>query len=419
MIDDLKNTFNNFNNQISKKNIITKTRLVNFNKFLELGFPNKKLEDWKFSDFANIISKDFQNINVNLNEINKFTFENYIKQFEHNKIVFLNGFYNSHSFEYENTSKIIFDNLKKGPAYEAKGNNSLNLLNNAFFTDGLLLYIKKGYKCSKPLVIYNVFNSNDKNNFFNQKLIVNAEENSDINILVYSINLNSNPIFLNTSNFFLVEKSALLKLFYINELGENDLNYNFIESRILENGNFENFNLSYSSFFSKNEIISNLNENYGSVFINGAILAQNNQHHEIKTKINHIGQTTKSYQKIKSVIAKNSKSVFQGKIFVDKNAQKTDGYQLSKAILLDENAEFDSKPELEIYADDVKCSHGSSSGNLDENSIFYLMTRGINKEEAKKILIKGFLNDSVETITNNEIKKFLFEKLDKKLNEYR
>ncbi len=175
MIDDLKNTFNNFNNQISKKNIITKTRLVNFNKFLELGFPNKKLEDWKFSDFANIVSKDFQNINVNLNEINKFTFENYIKQFEHNKIVFLNGFYNSHSFEYENTSKIIFDNLKKGPAYEAKGNNSLNLLNNAFFTDGLLLYIKKGYKCTKPLVIYNVFNSNDKNNFFNQKLIVNAE----------------------------------------------------------------------------------------------------------------------------------------------------------------------------------------------------------------------------------------------------
>ncbi len=419
MINNLKNTFNNFNNQISKKNIITKTRLNNFNKFLELGFPNKKLEDWKFSDFANIISKDFQNINVNLNEINKFTFDNYIKQFEHNKIVFLNGFYNTHSFEHENTDKIIFDNLKKGPAYEARGNNSLNLLNNAFFTDGLLLYVKKGYKTNKPLVIYNVFNSNDKNNFFNQKLIVNVEENSDINILVYSINLNSNPIFLNTSNFFLVEKLGLLKLFYINALSEKDLNYNYMESKIMENGNFENFNFSCTSSFSKNEIISNLNENYGSVFINGAILAQSNQHHEIKTKINHIGQTTKSYQKIKSVINKNSKSVFQGKIFVDKNAQKTDGYQLSNAILLDENAEFDSKPELEIYADDVKCSHGSSSGNLDENSIFYLMTRGISREEAKKILIKGFLNDSVETITNYEIKKFLLKKLDQKLNEYR
>ncbi len=419
MIDDLKNTFNNFNNQISKKNIITKTRLVNFNKFLELGFPNKKLEDWKFSDFANIISKDFQNINVNLNEINKFTFENYIKQFEHNKIVFLNGFYNSHSFEYENTSKIIFDNLKKGPAYEAKGNNSLNLLNNAFFTDGLLLYIKKGYKCSKPLVIYNVFNSNDKNNFFNQKLIVNAEENSDINILVYSINLNSNPIFLNTSNFFLVEKQGSLKLFYTNELGDKDLNYNLIQTKVMENANFENFNLSYSSSFFKNDIECDLKEKYSSGFVSGAIFAKNNQHHEIKTNIIHNGQATKSYQKIKSVLNKNSKAVFQGKIYVDQNAQKTNGYQLSKAILLDEECEFDSKPELEIYADDVKCSHGSTSGNLDEDSIFYLMSRGLSRVDAKKILIKGFLSDAIETITNNDIKNFYLKKLEANLNEYR
>ena len=418
MINNLKNTFENFNKQISKKEVIAKTRSDNFNKFVNLGFPNKKLEDWKFSDFNNIISKDFKDINVDLKNQNKFNFDDHIQEFEHNKIIFLNGFYNNHSFNHENEEKIIFDNLKAGPAYEAKGNNSLNLLNNAFFTDGLLLYVKKGYKCKKPLVIYNVFKGNDKNNFFNQKLIINVEENSELNILVYTINLNSDPIFLNTSNFYLVEKYGVLKLFHINELKNKDLNYNLIQTQVMENGNFENFILSYSSSFFKTDIECDLKENHSSGFVNGAIFVKNNQHHEIKTNIKHNGETTKSYQKIKSVLNKNSKAIFQGKIYVDKNAQKTNGYQLSKAILLDENSEFDSKPELEIYADDVKCSHGSTSGSLDENSIFYLMSRGLTRTEAKKILIKGFLTDAIETVTNNEIRKFLLKKIEKNLNEY-
>ena len=105
----------------------------------------------------------------------------------------------------------------------------------------------------------------------------------------------------------------------------------------------------------------------------------------------------------------NSKGIYQGKIFVDSKAQKTNGYQLSKAILLNENAEFDAKPELEIYADDVKCSHGSTSGCLDENSIFYLMSRGIKRKDAEKLLISGFILDAVEKITELEIKKLIKE----------
>ncbi len=92
---------------------------------------------------------------------------------------------------------------------------------------------------------------------------------------------------------------------------------------------------------------------------------------------------------------------------------------MSKAILLDDDSEFDSKPELEIYADDVKCSHGSTSGSLDENSIFYLMSRGLSELESKKLLIKGFLADTIETITNENIKKYYLNKLEQKINEYR
>ena len=133
----------------------------------------------------------------------------------------------------------------------------------------------------------------------------------------------------------------------------------------------------------------------------------NDQHHEIKTVINHNEENCKSYQLIKSVLNDDSKGVYQGKIFVDPKAQKTDGYQLSRALLLNENVEFNAKPELEIYADDVKCSHGSTSGNIDENSIFYLMSRGLSYSDSKKLLTNGFLNEVIEKITNENIKNFV------------
>ena len=133
------------------------------------------------------------------------------------------------------------------------------------------------------------------------------------------------------------------------------------------------------------------------------------KHHEIKTKINHNEENCKSYQLIKSVLNDNSKGVYQGKIYVDSKAQKTDGYQLSRALLLSDEVEFNAKPELEIYADDVKCSHGSTSGNIDENSIFYLMSRGLSYDQSKKLLTNGFLNEVIEKITNEDVKSLVKE----------
>ena len=115
----------------------------------------------------------------------------------------------------------------------------------------------------------------------------------------------------------------------------------------------------------------------------------------------------KSYQKIKNVLENDSNGVYQGKIFVKDIAQKTNAYQLSKALILDDQSEFNAKPELEIYADDVKCSHGSTSGSIDEDAIHYLMTRGIELPSAKKLLINGFLNEIFENIPEEKLKTFL------------
>ena len=142
------------------------------------------------------------------------------------------------------------------------------------------------------------------------------------------------------------------------------------------------------------------------------------EHQEIKTCVNHLFPNCKSYQKIKKVLSSESKGIFQGKIYVKEVAQKTDAYQLSKSLLLDENSEFNSKPELEIYADDVKCSHGSTSGNIDENVLHYLMTRGLSRKDSIQLLIKGFLNEIVEFIKSSSVKKFVEDKLEDQINGY-
>ncbi|MDC3106568.1 SufD family Fe-S cluster assembly protein, partial [Candidatus Pelagibacter sp.] len=210
--------------------------------------------------------------------------------------------------------------------------------------------------------------------------------------------------FINIFYNFNLEKDAVLKNYKIDKTLNKNIRYSFNNIEQDTNSVSENFILSSGSKFVKNEINCNLNGKYSSAFINGIFSLNNNEHHEIRTSVNHLVENTKSYQLIKSVLGKNTKSIYQGKIFVNSNAQKTDGYQLSKAILLDKTSEFNAKPELEIYADDVKCSHGSASGSLDENSIFYLMSRGLNYQQSKELLINGFLLDVIEKITDSDVK---------------
>ena len=134
--------------------------------------------------------------------------------------------------------------------------------------------------------------------------------------------------------------------------------------------------------------------------------------------MNHIAPNCKSYQEVENVLSADGKGVYQGKIYVKDIAQKTNAYQLSKALLLSDNSEFNSKPELEIYADDVKCSHGATSGSVDEDSIYYLMTRGLSRKESIKLLIDGFLNEVVNMIRSNSVKEFVKSKLQGQIHGY-
>jgi Fe-S cluster assembly protein SufD len=238
------------------------------------------------------------------------------------------------------------------------------------------------------------------------RLDFELEQNSSLRLIDFFTD-SADKNFSNILYNFNLKKDSVLKNYKLDKFKNDNLKYSLNNIDQEANSVSETFILSSGSNFFKNEFNCNLKGEYSSAFINGVFSLKENQQHEIRTIINHLVENTKSYQLIKSVLGKNSKAAYQGKIFVDSKAQKTDGYQLSKAILLDETSEFNAKPELEIYADDVKCSHGSASGSLNENSIFYLMSRGLNYQQSKELLINGFLLDVVEKITDSEIKNLI------------
>ena len=388
----------------SEKEIITKEKYLN--KFIQNGFPGKKNEDWKFLDLNQAIKSNIENLDYfNENLPNEVDPKIYVDGLEHNKIVFINGRIEKIDFKYEESDKFeIKDQFDSENLLNEV--NSLVDLNSALTNKYYKFQVKKHYTVKKPVIIYSLTTSKISSKNINIRLDFDLESNSSLKIIDYSIDKSENN-FVNIVYNFNLEKDAILKNYKLDKEENNNIKYSYNNINLDTNSVAENFILSLGSSFIKNEINCNLNGKYSSAFVNGIFNLDNNKNHEIRTSINHLNENTKSYQLIKSVLGENTKSVYQGKIFVKSNAQKTDGYQLSKAILLSDNAEFNAKPELEIYADDVKCSHGSASGSLNQDSIFYIMSRGLNYIEAKELLINGFLLDVVEKITDNEIKNLI------------
>lgn len=378
-------------------------RKKNYKKFNDEGFPNKKLEDWKFSDLNQIIKKNIKNFVIEKSETNKLQDTDLIKDFDHNKIYIQDGKLISYDFSFEKEKSLKL-NIEEVVENKINTNSLLNL-NSALSEDKISIIVKEGYITNAPLVIYNNY-SEKKSNLINSNISINLEKNSSLKIINLS-NENSINSFSNNSHNIFLSDNAILKFYSLNYKNNTNMSYSFSNIDLNKNSHCEYFILSAGAKFLKNEINCSLNKDHGSIFINGIINLENENHHEIKTIVNHNEENCKSYQLIKCVLNDNSKGIYQGKIFVDSKAQKTDGYQLSRALLLNEDTEFNAKPELEIYADDVKCSHGSTSGNIDENSIFYLMSRGLTYKQSKQLLINGYVAEVVEKITDNDIKDFV------------
>ncbi|MDC0903637.1 Fe-S cluster assembly protein SufD [Pelagibacteraceae bacterium] len=387
------------------------------NTFLKTGFPNKQIEDWKFTDLNAILNKNFDKITNNFKfDLNK-KFK-VLENFEHNYILLNNGMLSKSDFNYEDKDKIVIKDFKNINTVTPITTNNLTLLNKALSSGGYSLEVFENYKFKKPLIIYNYFSQNLKNVILNNSNNIKLNKGSELTVVEYTIDNFKNNFIKNTMDKVSLDNNTVYKNITIQNSKSSGHFYRYTQASLENNSDYQNFILTSGLKFNKSEIEVNLNKEKSKCSILSSLNIMENEHQEIKTRINHYAPNCESYQKIKNVVNENGKGVYQGKIFVKDVAQKTNAYQLSKALILNDKAEFDAKPELEIYADDVKCSHGSTSGSIDKDAIHYLMTRGIDAKTAKQLLINGFLNDILDNISDTNIKKFAESTLEGQINGY-
>ena len=392
-------------------------RKKNLDLFYQTGFPNKKNEDWKFTDLNTILGKNFKNI-ANKYLISEEKKLNRIDEFEHNFIFLVDGKLISNSFDYEDKNSIFVKDYNYKDEIKLEKPSSLTLLNSALATGGFTLEVSKNYKFIKPLVVYNYFSKNLKESIINNKNLINLNDKAELTLINYVDDNSKDNFMTNTMDNIIIKHNASLKNIFINSSRCNGYFYRYIKTVLKKGSSCDNYLLPTGLKFNKLDIeIDHIEENSRSSIFS-ALNLLGLEHQEIKTRINHNAPNCQSYQKVKNVLNDQSKGVYQGKIFVKNIAQKTDAYQLSKALILNDKSEFDAKPELEIYADDVKCSHGSTSGSIDLNSIHYLKSRGIPEKEAYQMLINGFLCEILEKLSEGKIKNFLKEKLERQINGY-
>ena len=410
-------------NEIDKIGKFTKEekkfRVTNLNYFNDIGFPNKREEDWKFSDLKEIVSKNFKKLDIKFKKSESPKI-NLIREFEHNYIVLVNGELVSSDFKYEEKNKISLKSFTNDIYSNKKENNPLVNLNHALSNKGYFLEVKENYKFNKILVIYYLYTEDLDENLLNSKNKIKIGKNSELHTLEFIVNDSKKNFFNNVYEDIILKESSILKSIYLQSHKSSGYFHKYSKSRLSSSSSLTSFIFPTGLRFSKLDLEFDLEGEKSECNIQSASFLDDNEHQEIKTRVNHFYPNCRSYQKVKNVLNSASKGIYQGKIFVKDIAQKTDAYQLSKAILLSEKSEFNSKPELEIYADDVKCSHGSTSGNLDQDSIYYLMTRGLSKKESTNLLVESFLNEIVESIKSSSIRNFIKTKLEKSVtNEYK
>ena len=401
--------------KISKKE--KNFRIKNLNLFNKTGFPNKKNEDWKFSDLREIVYKNFKKLNVKDTSYKNKKI-NLLEDFDHNYLIVINGELSSDNFKFEEKNKIKINTFHNDNFLEENRDNPLIHLNHALSNKGYSLEIEDNYKFKKILVIYYVFTEDLKENILNSRNKIKVGKNSELHTIDLVVNESKFKFINNVYENIILENSAICKNICIQNKKSEGYFHKFSKNTLESKSKYSSFIFPSGLKFNKLDLEFNLNGEGCECNLQAASFLDKNDHQEIKTRINHLAPNCKSYQRVKNVLNSEGKGVYQGKIFVKDIAQKTNAYQLSKAMLLSDRSEFDSKPELEIYADDVKCSHGSTSGSIDEDSIYYLMTRGLNRKESVKLLVDGFLNEVIEMIKSNSVKNFVQNKLEGQIHGY-
>ncbi len=376
--------------------------------FTDLGIPKSKDEKWKYINVSSFLKKE---LSFNLSSNKKLK-----KNKETNKIVFYNGKLqkglssvqnkNILFFEFNDAAKKQEKILRKIINYNKSNYDSTCFLNTAFLNESfLLIIVKENTKINETLEILHLYDSENEA-ICNQRKIFYINKNCEINIVEKTENIGKKYIFCNSMNEFLCDSRSFVN-YYKKQDSENMsiIDNSFIN--IKKESSFSNHTYSFKGDLIRNNIYADLTEENSNVNLYGISFLKNKSIVDNYTYIKHLVPNCFSNELYKGMYNEHSRGVFCGKILVEKDAQKTNAFQQNNNILLSDNSRIDSKPQLEIYADDVSCSHGCTIGQMDENAIFYLKSRGITEKEAIKIINLGFIYDVVNNCKLESLKQYI------------
>ena len=425
--DKLVSSYVAFENRVETDSEVHEIRSKALQNFEALGFPTKKLEAWKYTSLNAVLKQDYslfpnKENNIQLADVKKYV----IHDIDAYNLVFIDGKYSSFLSEttHDTFDVCLMSSALVKPKYKAVIENyfdkiatkdNLTSLNTAFASEGAYIHIPKNVEVEKPIQIINFTTGSEAATLLQPRNLIVVEQNAHVQIIERNQSLTSNPVLTNSVTEVFAAKDATIDIYKIQNDDENAslVDNSYIEQKSKSivsvhtfsfGGNITRNNL---NFFQRGEHIDSI--------LKGITIIEGKQHVDHHTLVHHIAPNCESHQDYKGIFDERATGVFNGKVIVEKEAQKTNAYQKNNNILVSDKATINAKPQLEIFADDVKCSHGCTIGQLDEDALFYMQQRGIPKKEGKALLMYAFANTVLESVKIPEVKQRITKLIAKKL----
>lgn len=391
-------------------------RKTNLEQFLLAGFPTRHQEDWKYTDLS-FLKKRSLNWAAHDEEITAAQIAPYVlKDTESCQLVFIDGCFAAalsniddlpQGLDLTSLTEILFSQPESLRTYlqaiAEQSASSLMHLNAAFANDGVWLRVAKNTQIKQPVHLLFVSTEASQQQMVNLFNVIELAENSQVTVFEQHVGLGDNPCFKNIVTHINLQPGAALTHTKLQAEAKQTVHIAQTTVQQTRDSQFRSDSISLGAELARDDLSVALNENNASCTLNGFYTLSGKQHIDHHTRIDHFAPHCNSEENYKGILNDQAKGVFNGKVIVHPAAQKTQSRQINKNLLLSKTAEMNTKPELEIYADDVQCAHGATVGQIDEEALFYLRSRGLDEDQATTLLTQAFCNDILDHIQHPEI----------------
>lgn len=398
-------------NANQKSPILESIQQKGMDEFRTLGFPTRRMENWKYTDVKPVASQSFNLEDKPVADINDETIANFrFQELDCYELVFINGHLRADRSILPESGNIIICSLEEAlekyedlikehlAHYAITEGNPFVSLNNAFVQNGCLIHIADNAAIDKPVHLLYLSTASEKPLSCQLRNLVIMGNNSQASIIENYCGIDESTYFNNTVTEVLLNNGANLEHYKLQQESVNSYHIGNLQVKQLGHSHLVSHSVSLGGALVRNDIHARLEQPGCSIHMNGLYLAGGKQHIDNHTRVDHLQSETESREIYRGVLDNSARGVFNGKVVVHKDAQKTNAEQSNANLLLSSQAEIDTKPELEIYADDVKCAHGATVGQLDENMLFYLRSRAIDESVARSILTYAFAGEVIGNI---------------------